>query len=678
MSFKKRVLRVGCIGLLLLAFVGYFAFSSLLFPPFEGKFKAGVAGLIPRNVDVYLARADLEAAFDEFPTLAVAEELKDNTALNAFLESTEWQKFNDAKKITVSLENIRKQLDQLPLGIELLDIAAGEEVALAANFTGQGIDGTEWAVYARASRYGKLAASALKHAGLMGLDKRGITTSETGGIVSISGNRIEKTIHVTRILDVVVAGTSRKLVEEAIQLENARSEGSLLLAAPYADSIGSVSRNDKKRDIEVQYNLRKMRDQWGLNDPWLDPKSERFLPAFLGRMLPVAAVRRLLGVVDFDRGLKVNLSGEFSSELMTADQERIYRSKEFDQGEVMEVASYVPEDATLFSYLRGPIATILNLVVASLEPAAAENLTDTVRALSYGSIAEFIQALDASLFDRVAFIARPNDWGDGDDTNAAGEYVGPPHDDTPVFAWAMIAWMKDPKKIEEIREQIAQKGAQVGIQGREAGSGGYFLKTISGGIKVREFWSPFIPGTGHIAVLIYGENLIISNRYAMIDDMITNKVRTDSNAPVLANLPQFQYAMIDSSPTANLLAWLNPRTAADLFISQAKGGARSKIENSIDYRSKRREEEAKVLRTVFSGKQRSGLTADQAMRLDDQVDQNLARYRDQVIEDNLPRELAKSERMVTYLNGIASALTMIKLSPKDFKLTLKVDTPYED
>ena len=55
MSAKKRVLRVGCISLLLLAFVGYFAFSTLLFPPFEGKFKAHVSGLIPRNVDVYLA-----------------------------------------------------------------------------------------------------------------------------------------------------------------------------------------------------------------------------------------------------------------------------------------------------------------------------------------------------------------------------------------------------------------------------------------------------------------------------------------------------------------------------------------------------------------------------------------------------------------------------------------------
>ena len=256
--------------------------------------------------------------------------------------------------------------------------------------------------------------------------------------------------------------------------------------------------------------------------------------------------------------------------------------------------------------------------------------------------------------------------------------MGPPHDDEPVFAWAMVTWMKDAKKIEEIRDQIAQRGAQVGVQGREAGQGGYFLKTISGGIKVREFWSPLVPGTGHIAVLIYGDNLIISNRYAMIDDMVTNRVRSGSSAPILRNLPAFQYALQDSSPTANLLAWFNPRTGSELLLQQASRGARSKIENSIDYTSKRRTEEAKVLRTVFEGKQRSGLTADQAVRLDEQVDANLRRYKAEVVEANLPRELEKAQRNVTYLNALASALTMIKLSPKDFKLTIRADTPYED
>ncbi|QDV08942.1 hypothetical protein Poly30_44980 [Planctomycetes bacterium Poly30] len=678
MSAKQRVLRVGCISLLLLGFVGYFAFSTFFFPLFEGRFKADVAGLIPRTVDVYLAREDLEAAFDGFPTLAVAEELKDNTALRTYLESPEWQRLNAEKGITKTFEDVKSQLAQLPLGIDLLDIAGGEDLALAANFVGSGIQGTEWAVYARASRYGKLAVSALKHPGLIGLEKQGLSASQSGEIITLTGGQLAKPIHIARILDVIVAGTSLALVQEAVNLEAARSEGSLLLAAPYADSIASVDRNDDKRDIEVQFDLRKMREQCGMTKPWPDPASNQFAPAFFGRLLPVAAVRRLLGIIDFDHGLSVDLSGEFSSELMTAAQERVYRAKEFDQEEVMDVAGFVADDATLFSYLRGPIATILDMVLASLEPAAAENLNDVIRAIGYGSTSEFIQALDSSLYDRVAFVARPNDWGDDDDIDANGVYVGPPHDDTPVFAWAVIVWMKDEKKLEEIREQIAQRGSKIGIQGREPGSNGYYLKRISGGLQVREFWSPFIPGTGHIAVLFYGDTMIISNRYAMINELTENRVQRGSNAPLLKNLPAFQYMLQDSSATANLLTWVNPRTGTDLLLQQAKRGASGKIESSIDYTTKRREEERKVLQTVFGGKPRSGLTADEAARLDQQVDQNVRLFRDEVIEANLPRELAAAERMVAYLRGIAAGLTMIKLSPKDFKLSIRVDTPYGD
>ncbi len=677
MSRKQRVLRVGCISLLLLAFVGYFGFSTFFFPPFEGRFKADVAGLIPRNVDVYLSREDLDAAFDKFPTLTVAEELKDNTAVNTYLESPEWAKLDAEHGITDSLADLQKQLDQLPLGLDVLDIAAGDDLAVAANFTGRGMEGTEWAVYARASRYGKLAVSFLKHPGLIGLEKQGMSASESEGVITLTGGQLKDPIHVARVLDVVIAGTSLNLVQEALRLEGARSEGSLLLAAPYSDSIASLDRNDKKRDIEIQFNLRKMREQWGMTEPWPDPAAERFGPAFLGRLLPVAAVRRLLGIVDFDQGLGVNLSGEFSSELLTATQERVYRAKEFDQEEVMTVAGFVPDDATMFSYLRAPIATVFDMVVASLEPAAVENLTDAVRAVQFGSLQEFIQSLDESLHDRVALVVRPNDWGDGDDIKN-GVYEGPPHDDEPVFAWAIIAWMKNPTRIEEIREQIAQNGSKIGIQGREPGSGGYFKKQIGGGLQVREFWSPFIPGTGHIAVLSYGENLIISNRYAMIDDLVQNRVRKDSSAPLLRNLPEFQYMLQGSNPTANLLAWINPRTGSDLLLEQAKRGARGKIENSIDFPSKRREEEAKALRSTFGGKRRSGLTADEAARLDDQVDEVLRRFRDRVIEENLPRELASANRMVTYIKGVRAALAMIKLSPKEFKVSLRVDTPYKD
>ena len=668
MSRKKRVLRVGCISLLLLAFVGYFAFSTFFFSPFEGKFNAGVAGLIPRNVDLYLARADLKAAFDGFPTLAVQEKMKDNPAMQAFLDSPEWKKWDTENKLTKTLADVKAQMEKMPLGLDLFDIAAGDEVALAANFEGKGVDGTDWAVYARATRYGKLAVSALKHESLLGLAKTGISASTADGVTTLSGGRIQKPIHLTRILDVVVAGSSKSLVQEARKLESSRSEGSLLLAAPYGDSIASVERNSEKRDIEVQFNLRELRDKWGMTEPWLDPDAQSFGPAFLGRLLPIPAVMRLLGVIDFDEGVSVDMSGELSSELMTAKQEKIYRAKGFDQSEVMEVASFVPEDASLFAYLRGPMSTILELALASLEPAAVENLGSSLARLNM-TTSDFIALLDNSLIDRVAFVARPNDWGYESDMED-GVYKGPPHDGQPVFAWAIIAWMKDRDAIIDIREKVAVARNQLGISH-------YYQNPISGGLRVREFWSQLVPGTGHIAVMEYGDNLIISNRYSMIDDLVTNRDTAGAKSKLLRNDPGFQYMVQDSSPSANLLTWVNPRSAAIVLREKTEAGVAAKIESSIDYSSERRKVESTVLRNVFSGKLRSQLNADEAVRLDDMVDQKLRLFRDDLIAKNLPRELEKAQRSMSYIEGIKAALIMVRLSEKDFELSMRVDTPYD-
>ncbi|MEM6673885.1 MAG: hypothetical protein AAF726_13655 [Planctomycetota bacterium] len=683
MSAKKRVLRAGCIALVLLAFVGYFAFSTFFFSPVEGRFDADVAGLVPRDVDVYLARAELGSTFDDFPHLADGEAMAENAAVAAYLASPEWAKLDGEKRITESLAEIEEQLDQLPLGLDLFDIAGGEDVAIAADFAGRSAEDSDWAAYARLSFWGKLAVSALKQHGLLGLSKQGISVEEANGILTFSSAQLKKPIHVARIKDVVIAGVSRRLVERAIELEAEGSRDSLLLAAPYNDSILSVDRDSKQRDFELQFDLRKMREQWGMTKPWLSPNDQRFAPAFLARLLPLGAVRRLLGVVDFDQGVAVDLSGEFSSELMSAPQERVFRAKGFDHDEILEATRFAPDDSTLFVYVRGPIGTILQMVYDSLEPAAKQNLTDLLRELGYSSPQELIEILDEALVDRLAFVARPNDWGyesdmeDDPDNPGQKVYMGPVHDGSPVFAWGLIAWVSDEGELDQIRTKITGAGRRIGLEGRTPGSPGYFVKPISGGLSVKEYWSKLIPGTGHIAELIYGENLLISNRYALIDEFVTNKVGRGPGVPRLSNRGDFQILLQESEPSANLLVWLDPPSGADLLAEQAKLGVSNRLGRSIDFISKRPEVEGRVLSESFGGKSRNRLTADEAARLDELVDQELRIFRDDFLKESTPAELAKIDRQITYLRAITSALAMIQLSPKDFELSVRVVTPYE-
>lgn len=681
MSRKKRLLRAGCITLLLLAFIGYFTFSTLLFSPLEGRFKADIAGLIPRDVDVYVARAELGSAFRRFPRLAIEDDVADNAAVRTFFDSPEWAELDQQNRISEQLAELEAELAKVPLGLDVFDVAGGEDLAVAADFAGRRAEDSDWAVYTRVSFWGKAAVSMLRYPGVLGLSNRGIQVASANGVVTLSGRGLQKPIHITRINDVVVAGVSKRLVEAAVELEQSRSENSLLLAAPYNDSILSVDRDERERDFEVQIDIAGMRQKWGMTKPLLDPKSQRFAPAFLARLLPVDAVRRVLGVIDFDEGLDIDLTGNLSSENMTAGQERVLRAKGFDHDEVYEVARYAPEDSTLFVYVRGPISTIVQMFYDSLEPAAQANLLDVLRKLDFSSAQDFIEYLDEATADRLAFIARPNDWGyetDMEPDPETGEmvYMGPPNDGQPVFAWAVIAWVSDEAKIIDLREMIAGVGPEIGMQGRKQGDRGYYSKPIGGGLSVKEFWSPFIPGTGHIASLVYDDNILISNRYALIDAMVTNSVSRGSNVPRLSDRADFQALLNDSLPSADLLAWMDPGSGADLISEQLQGGARNRITSAIDYRTKRAEVERDVLQRVFEGRSRDRLTADDAQRLDGIVDDQLRAYTDEVVEQNLPREIQKASRLATYLRAVSAGLTMIRFTERQFELSSRFVTPY--
>ena len=96
-----------------------------------------------------MGRAELRQSFDAFPRLAVAKELEENPAVETFLESPTWTELERATRIEETLAEIEAQLEQLPLGLDVLDVIGGEEIAVAADFEGQGVDATDWAVYAR-------------------------------------------------------------------------------------------------------------------------------------------------------------------------------------------------------------------------------------------------------------------------------------------------------------------------------------------------------------------------------------------------------------------------------------------------------------------------------------------------------------------------------------------------
>lgn len=681
MSLKKRLLRILLSLLVVFLFAGYFAFSTFLFSPLERDFANDIAALIPRDVDFYGAKGSIEDLFDPFPRLAVMDEVEATEAWRTFADSPEYGDLERDLGLAAVLEEVRRNLDQIPFGFgdAPQEIFGGRDLAFAGYFRGRDFAQSDWAVYGRANWLGKLAVSALAYPGLLGLDAQGLTLTEEAECITISGGQLVRPIHVTRIRDVIIAGTSRELVLGALELRDRAGEDSLLLSARYFDHIEWV--REDADELELFVDVRAMLKNLSLQGPYPDPKSEFFTEALLGRLFQAPACREIIGVVNFEDGIEVNLYGELSSELITSAQNKIYKHAGFSADELRrDIARMAPADTVLFVYLHGPVAELLRQVIASLEPAFRSNLDDAFRSTGkYGKLDDLIDDLDRSLKNRLALIVRENDYPlemELDPATGAEVYVGPPNDGEPVFAVALIAWIKDDKPLEALRELIGGNSAKFGIQGREPGQNGYFLNFVAG-FETREFWSPFIKGTGVIATLNTNEHLVVTNAIPMLAHVLKTHSQGGTKYPRLTSRVDFTALVKSSLASANLFVWLAPREANKTLELSARRWAEDNATASIDWRTLRAQQEAKAIPELFAGKRRAQLTKDEKLELDAYVDPILAQIRVDTQAEQVPILMARKAREITYSGAVSAAVAMLKLKPRSFQLSIRVVTPLD-
>ena len=131
MSFRKRLLRIFAILLLVALFAGYFAFSTFLFSPLEGDLEADVSTLVPRDVDFFVAKAHLDKDFSPFPRPAVIDALEPTFGWHTFEESETYAQWAARMEGPLGqIEQIRSRLR----GLDLLDIFGGRDLAVAGYF----------------------------------------------------------------------------------------------------------------------------------------------------------------------------------------------------------------------------------------------------------------------------------------------------------------------------------------------------------------------------------------------------------------------------------------------------------------------------------------------------------------------------------------------------------------
>lgn len=689
MSLKKRILKIGCITGAIVLFLGYFAFSTFFFKPFEGDWPNDIAGLIPRQVDFFLAKARLDYDFVEFPRLAAADDIEATTAWTAFDASSTYQEWKQANDIDGLLAQIRREVDRLPLGMEPEDVFGGKDLALAGNFRPGGLENADWAIYGRANWAGKLAVSALRFPGVFGLSSQGLKVKSHDACREISGGQLKRPLFVTRVQDVIVVGTTRDLVEQAPRLDEVSGKDSLFLSAGYQDYIFRDDREPGDPELEVVMDVRALLETMGLPGPYPDTQSQRFLPAFLGRLIQIPSWKTVEGIVGFLGGLRVDLHGSFSSERISDFQRRLYREDSFDRKQLLNrAARLAPADCVMFAYLHGPVADILRQALQSVEPALRSNLDDALR--STGRFASgldgLVQRLGSSLRNRTAVIVREQDYGPIMETTTSGAEVESEHDGAPVYAITVVTWLaKDAEAsetLDSIREAIGQNADKFGLKGFDpdkAGDHGYY-RFDSNGFETREFWSPFIPGTGVISTQFTDEkeHFWITNHPEMFKHVrYTYYQGASGGYPRLSDYGPFQ-SMVDTAlPSSNLLVWFNPRKAGPTLRKLARRAAKDDALSDVDWKTRRRQAESDVLRQQFPGISRAQLTPKQNEDLQNSVNAVLDEFAQVHRSERMPALIADAERQINILEAASAILVELDLDPASFQLHARVLTPLE-
>ncbi len=671
MRTRSRILRFVLIVLAVLFFVGWFAYSTAFYSPMEGGLDADVSALIPRDVDFYFSRAHLDEAFDEFPRLKVQSQLDKKKAWQDWLHSPEYASLDKEMHIEETLARLREEVKQIPLGKQPQKIFGGEDIAVAGYFKGSDLQQADWAVYGRANWMGKLAAAALLHPSWLGLEKRGIKAVVTDKVVSLSGGQLPRELFITRIKDVVIVATKLQLAQAAHDLDARSYADSFFQSAVYADHIQNTSRDKERDELEVYVNTRKLLENLQVKGTFPDVHSQDFAPAFLGRLFQLPSMKNIIGVVGADEGFSADLHGEFASELLTAEQQKFYYSRGFDRDELLrDVAIMAPADTSLFVYLRGNIGDLMRMALSSCEPALRQNLEDVFRNTGkYPNLEALVNELDGALKDRAVLIVRPNDY--------PPDPKGPPHNDAPVPAIALVLWPKNVDTIVAFRQLIGERPSLFGLQGLTPQDPGFF-KNQEAGFETREYWSPLIDGTGVIATANANDLTIITNSLGMLGHILKTSTQGSPKYPRLSDVGEFRAFVQSSLPQGKMFTWINPRALAPVLRKRLREDAEDAVARQIDWKTQRPLIEDQVLRESFPGQKRGSLAPDVQEQLDRIVEPKIQSMEQRLKDEQVPKLIAKKERWIHYMEQCTGGIAILSVNPKTFDLSVRSRIPLDD
>ena len=681
MSLRRRILKWGAIGLLVVLFALWFGFTTFFFNPLEDDYEYDVSTLVPRNVDFYLSKADLGRDLDSDLELAIREDLEASQRYQALKKVPLFADLVGRIDAEAIRAEVRAGLAGLPVQVNPLTVFGGRDLAVAGYFDQGAAGGMRWAAYGRTNWMGKLGVALLGYPGLIDLEGQGMTVEEVAdpeakeqGRIAylLRGGQLQEPLYVHRLLDVIVVGNDLALFQALPSLARQRGQDSFCLSARYEDHINKTDRSGDELELFLDY--RALAEARGYTGRWPDLKAEEFAPAFAARFFQTGSINDVIGKVTFGRVLGLEMHATLSSELLTPVQKKLYRQRGLAKETILrDVASLVPPDAGLFACGVGDVGDLLREALKSAEDALVTNLEDLVRSVwSYADAHPLIDDLDAAFADRFAFCMVDHDYQPKADD--------PPPDGVVVPAWALVLWVEDEGRVRGLRETVQANQGSFLIQGLEPGTPGVFFHKVSGGAQLYEYFSPMISGTGMIAEVVDtttgGATLIVSNHWALVEEMLLVHRQGEANGyPQLAELSTFRTQLNAGLASPSLVLWLNPRAMDKTLRGMAERWAADKVQ--IDWSIERPRIEQKVVKERMPGATWGSLTPDQETQLEMLVQPELDAFEAQFRGQHTARFKRDILQRIEAAQGVEALLLEIGLDKSDLDVALRVKYPVE-
>jgi hypothetical protein len=520
-------------------------FTTLVYNPFEGSF-GDIHGIVPRNVDFYLGKANLSDDFEEFPRPRFWAGLEASTAWPALTQSRLFKSREaDIGQVLRGLDEVKAQMAQVPLvRLQILGDVVGRELMLAGR-VGPTPGAFEVCAWSRVS-WKVRAGIALLGYDLVRGGLGGAQVVPDGALLKLQQAGSEP-FWLARVKDVAICGNSRQLVPQSLDLAlGVSSEDSLGAAADYTDHLAAPLQAWSSRVLDDPNCLEGMLDLDALRrlSPgfagWPGPlaeltREERVVQVFL----EPKALRRAWASAIFEpeSALSLVLQVMVNNGALTDFQRRLHSEKPGPvEGWLRGFFRCVPERAALAATLRVPVGPLLQELLMTLDRDVLDLLEQAYRQhVPRGDVRGLIDKVAPAFEPWVGIVFRNNDFPEIRGQQFKVSRPSP----VPTYALLFTVIKSEKARVEEMITLFRDRlRTSLGFPDQ-----GYYMGAGPGNqFQILEWGNSHIPGTGQIALLFGGQLelfFMVSNSGPLLREIVNTRFQLGPRAltddPVVAS-----------------------------------------------------------------------------------------------------------------------------------------------